>query len=136
MSDNQVSLYEPEKIDGYITAQVLLPRGDKYKLGTVMEKSVNDNEVPKGRAKNNPILDSREYCVEFDDGEVLEYAANIIAENLYSQVDSEGRRYLLMDSIIDHTSDKNAIAKDDEFVTLNGKQHRNKTTEGWHFNVL
>ena len=135
LSDDQETPYEPEVIDGYITAQVLLPRGDQYKLGTVIERSVDENAVPKGRANNNPILDSREYRVEFDDGEVLEYAANIIAENLYSQVDSEGRRYLLMDSIIDHKSDKNAVAKDDEFVTLNGKQHRKKTTEGWHFNV-
>ena len=37
LSDDQVSLYEPEVIDGYITAQVLLPRGDQYKLGTVMK---------------------------------------------------------------------------------------------------
>jgi hypothetical protein len=32
----------------------------------------------------NPILDTRIYEVEFPDGEVLEYAANVIAENLYS----------------------------------------------------
>ena len=59
----------------------------------------------------------------------------LFAENLYSQVDSEGRRYLLMDSIIDHKSDKNAVAKDDEFVVVNGKRHRKKTTEGWSFNI-
>ena len=52
LSDDQVPSYEPEVIDGYITAQVLLPRGNQYKLGTVIERSVDENAVPKeiGRA--------------------------------------------------------------------------------------
>jgi hypothetical protein len=37
----------------------------------------------------------------FPDGNVAEYSANVIAESLYSQVDDEGRQYLLMDEIID-----------------------------------
>ena len=135
LSEDPASSYEPEVMDGYITAQVLLPRNDEMILGTVIERSVDEHGVPIGRSNNNPILDSREYRVEFEDGEVLEYAANVIAENLYSQVDSEGRRYLLMDSIIDHKSDKNAVAKDDEFVVVNGKRHKKKTTEGWSFNI-
>ena len=135
LSEDQASSSEPEVMDKYITAQVLLPRNDELKLGKVIERSVDEHGVPIGRSNNNPILDSREYRVEFDDGEVLDYAANVIAENLYSQVDSEGRRYLLMDSIIDHKSDKNAVAKDDEFVVVNGKRHKKKTTEGWSFNI-
>ena len=39
---------------------------------------------------SNPILDTRVYEVEFPDGQVMEYAANVIAENLYSQVDQDG----------------------------------------------
>jgi hypothetical protein len=95
--DDQVSSYEPEVLDGNLTSQVLLPRVDEYKLGTVIKRSVDANAQPKGRADSNTILDWREYLVEFDDGEVLEYVANIIAENFYSQVDTEGRRHLLMD---------------------------------------
>ena len=135
LSEDQAFSSEPEVMDGYIIAQVLLPRNDKLKLGTVIERSVDKHGVPIGRSNNNPILDSREYRVDFEDGEVLDYAANVIAENLYSQVDSEGRRYLLMDSIIDQKSDKNAVAKDDEFVVVNGKRHRKKTTKGWSFNI-
>jgi hypothetical protein len=90
------------------------------KVGKVIKRSVDDNAIPKGKAYSNPILDSREYLVEFGDGEVLEYSANVIAENLYAQVDSEGKRYLLMDSIIDHKKDHNAVSKDDECVIVNG----------------
>jgi hypothetical protein len=73
--------------------------------------------------------------VEFDDEEQLEYATNVIAENIYAQVDAEGRRYMLMDSIIDHRKDENAVPKDDEYVIVNGKRSRRKTTGGWHFNI-
>jgi hypothetical protein len=45
---------------------------------------------PTGKSNPNPILDKREYEVEFDDGTVFEYAANVISDNLYVQVDAEG----------------------------------------------
>jgi hypothetical protein len=81
--------YDPDVMDTYITSQFLRPRGDDMKIGKVIKRSVDDNAIPKGKAHSNPILDSREYLVEFGDGEVLEYSANVIAENLYAQVDSE-----------------------------------------------
>jgi hypothetical protein len=34
---------------------------------------------------------------------------NVIAENLYSQCDSEGRQFLVLDEIIDHAKDNTAI---------------------------
>jgi hypothetical protein len=40
--------------------------------------------------------------VQFPDGHVKEYAANALAENIYSQVDAEGIRHLLIDEIINH----------------------------------
>jgi hypothetical protein len=58
----------------------------------VIKRSVDDNEIPKAKAHSDPNLDSREDLVEFGDGEVLEYSANVIAENFYAQVDSEGKR--------------------------------------------
>ena len=52
-------------------------------------------------------------------------------ENLCSQVDSEGCRVVLMDSIVDHKKEPSATSKDDEFVVVNSKSTRRKTTEGW-----
>jgi len=122
---------EPQGYDGYITAEVLLPKGDEFKVGTVVRRKANDDGTLTGHSHVNPILDTREYQVEFGDGEVLEYAANVIAENLYSQIDTEGRRYILLDSIIDHKKDGHAVLKDDEFVEQNGKRVRQMTTKGW-----
>jgi hypothetical protein len=42
---------------------------------------------------------------------------------------------MLMDSIIDHRKFENAVPKDDEYVIVNGKRNRRKTTDGWHFNI-
>jgi hypothetical protein len=75
------------------------------KLGKVVRRLTDENNLPKGKAHNNPILDTREYAVEVDDGEQLENAANVIAENISAQVDAEGRKYMLNDSIIDHRKD-------------------------------
>ena len=37
------------------------------------------------------MLDTSEYEVQFDDGSTETYAANIIMENIYTQVDDEGK---------------------------------------------
>jgi hypothetical protein len=43
---------------------------------------------------------------EFPDGELKEYAANILAENMLCQVDHEGHNILLMKDIIDYRRDE------------------------------
>jgi hypothetical protein len=45
------------------------------------------------------------YEVEFPDGELKEYTANILAENMLSQVDDEGHSILLMRDIVDYKED-------------------------------
>ena len=42
----------------------------------------DDNVI--GRANENPILDTRGYIVEFEDGEQAELAANTIAQIIYA----------------------------------------------------
>jgi hypothetical protein len=43
--------------------------------------------LPIGTANDNPILDSRTYEVEFPDGYQASLAKNVIAENLFAQLD-------------------------------------------------
>ena len=42
------------------------------------------------------------YDVEFDDGDVAELTANVIAQNMYANVDNDGQHVLMLDAIIDH----------------------------------
>ena len=37
------------------------------------------------------------------------YTANVIAENMFAQVDDEGNQYLFMNEITDHRKDNTAI---------------------------
>jgi hypothetical protein len=71
------------------------------------------------------------YQVKFPDGEIAEYAANVIAENMYAQCDPDGNQYMIMDAIVDHKVGQQALKRDNQFVTVNGRQHYRKTTAGW-----
>ena len=71
--------------------------------------------------------------MEFSDGSIREYLANIIAENMVSQVDEEGYSLIMLDNIIDYKKDPAvAFSKDDGYVvTRRGLKRRRKTTVGW-----
>ena len=99
--------------------------------GTVMSRVKYFDGQPNGKADRNPILDTRVHNLEFSDGENAELGANIIAECMYAQCDIEGNQYRLMDHIVDHRKDINAVCKDNQNVTVNGISYKQKTTRGW-----
>jgi hypothetical protein len=76
--------------DKYIAAEVILPKGDNMVLGKVIGRKRDCNDNPIGMGHSNPILDTRVYNVQFPDGHVQEFTANVIAQNLYSQLDHSG----------------------------------------------
>ena len=82
---------------------------------------------------NIPFLNSILYDVEFPDGQVKEYAANIVDENMLTQVDSDGMSTTLMEAIVDHQrDDEKALQHHDKYVqTKNGRRHLRKTMKGW-----
>jgi hypothetical protein len=87
---------------------------------------------PIGLRNANPLLDTRQYEVEFADGATDVFTANLIAENIYSQIDAEGNSYSIMSEIIDHKSDGMAVRKDDGYeVTKDGTTRHQRTTSGW-----
>jgi hypothetical protein len=114
----------------------MLSFGDGMIKGSVIKRAKGEDGNPIGRRHTNPILDTREYEVQFQDGSTTEYSANVIAENIYSQCDSEGRQFQLFTEISDHKKDASAISKDDGFtISHNGNKIPKKTTRGWKFNV-
>ena len=75
-------------------------RGSNSELykGTVTRRIKDCDGNPVGKRATNPVLDTRQYEVEFQDGSVETYTANLIAENIYSQVDEEGRYFQMINS--------------------------------------
>ena len=73
------------------------------------------------------------YEVELADGRIKEYGANIIAENMLTQVDSNGFSLALMEGIIDYKHDDLiAIPKAEKSITTGRGQRRLwKTMAGW-----
>jgi hypothetical protein len=96
---------EQEIYDQYISAQVMLPRGDSYDKASVLRCKCDNKGNPIGRTNTNPILDTRVFEVQFSDGCISEYATNVIAENIYATVDDDGFVTLLFHEIIDHCMD-------------------------------
>jgi hypothetical protein len=135
-ADPDIDNVTPEMQDGYIGAQVNLPHGGSYRSGTVKRRKRNNDGELEGVADKNPIRDTRTYEVEFDDGELVAYSANLIAENMYAQCDIDGNQYRLMDDLVDHRTTEAAVKFADRFVTVRGRQHMRKTTVGWSLCVL
>jgi phage baseplate assembly protein gpV len=119
-----------EEYDNYVTAQVLLPRGEQMELATVLRRKRDADGRLIGKYNANPIQDTSEYEVQFSDGTVLEYAANDIAENLYSQVDDEGQLKVMMEDIVVDKKDSSAVTKQHATFAKNGKTRKKLTTKG------
>ena len=124
----------PEMFDSYINMEVALPQGGEGEFlhARAKRRALDTDGKQLGAKSNNPITDTRLYEVEFMDGTTEVLAANIIAENILSQVDEEGHRQLMIDEIIDHRCTPDAIPQEDAFyLTRNGLKRRKATTRGW-----
>ena len=59
-----------------------------------------------------------------------------MAENIYSQYDSQGRQFQMMEDIIKFRTNGDALTDiEDSTVLLNGIRHPIATTKGWSFLV-
>ena len=127
---------DPVIFDKYLGAEINLNRGGQVLRGRVVGRKRDNDGNPVGRASDNPLLDTREYLVEFVDGSTEAYTTNLIAEAMYSQVDEEGHLQVLMEDINDHRKDGSAVPVDDGFMTTrSGRRVRRRTTKGWELNV-
>ena len=119
--------------DRLINAEVHLQHGDKVQAAKVIKRSLGPDGKTNGSYDENPFLNSLMYDVEFADGTIKEYSANVIAENMLTQVDANGFSKTMINSIIDHKMDKTtAVSKTDKYiVTDRGQKKLRKTTCGW-----
>ena len=65
---------------------------------------------------SNLVLDTWTYEVEFNNGDVTEFTANMIAHAMYAQCNVNGNQYLLLDQLVDHQKDDTAITLKEQTV--------------------
>ena len=119
--------------DRNINSEVALQIDSEVKKGKVVRHAMGPDGKVTGTYDDNPILNTVLYDVEFADGQVREYAANVIAENMLTQVDSNGFTLTMMKGIVDFKMDPAvAIPKDEKYlITKSGQRQLRKTTSGW-----
>jgi hypothetical protein len=122
--------------DKYIGMKVDLPHLGEMKEGTVRRRKRTADGNLVGTANSNPIRDTRVYEVDFGDGTYQDYSTNVLVENLYSHIDDEGRSHSLLDAIVDHQSDDDAVdRRDGLYRTPSGAMKKRITTKGWKIKI-
>ena len=125
---NQMPAY-----DRILNSEVSLQVGEDMSVGKVTQRALGPDGTVAGTYDENPSMNTMIYEVEFPNGDVKEYAANIIAENMLTQVDTDGYSLTMMKGIIDYKRDDAvAIPKSEMYVvTSRGNRKLRKTTIGW-----
>ena len=84
---DSTAVFEKPITDQWIHAELNLPQGEQLRKAKVVGRTTNGNRKVTGSYDPNPFLNTLTYDVEFPDGEIKEYSANIITENMHAQVD-------------------------------------------------
>jgi hypothetical protein len=122
----------PKTGDNYLSAELMLPKGGVLVKGHMTVRKRDRDGNPVVHANDNPILDTRSYIVNFDDGDQTELTANMIAESLYLQCDPDGSQYVLLEEIVDHRRLPTAMKLSDQRnVCTNRKTYLKCSTVGW-----
>lgn len=123
--------------DSLLPAELQPLHQDKQQQAVVKCRYCDSDGNVKGRSHDNPYLDTRIYDVEFDDGNIKQYATNVIAKNILTQVDIENCNYLMLDEILDHRQMDTALTKENRFVvSKNDVKKWKKSTQGWELQIL
>ena len=118
----------PEEYDEYPTTEVLLPQGGENKKAIVKKCRRDPDGLPMGVRNNNPLIDSREYEVEFPVGATDTFTANLIAKNMMPQVDAEGHSYSILSAIVGNRSYGKALSKDDAYISTKTEEPKLRQT--------
>lgn len=133
---------EQSLTDTLIGVEILLPQsGEKgaesKALCKVLRRSVNKDGATTGIFDDNPALNTLIYDVQFPNGMIEQYGANIIAQNVMDQVEDESGHYSArLKSVLDHRRQGNAVSKAKRYITSrNGQRKLRQSTAGWMFLV-
>ena len=88
--------------------------------GKVRRCALGPDGTVVSSCSDNPMLNLIVCEVKFPDGQVKEHTTNVIAENMPSQIDSEGHSATLMEGMVDFKKDETtAVSKNDVCVVTN-----------------
>ena len=124
--------------DSYIGMKLGIVRGpdNDVQHAHVRWRVIDEEGKPVGIPHDNPILDMRQYEVEFLDGETEVMTANLIAENILAQVDDNGHVHMMLDEIEDHRVLQDAVRRNEgTYKTSQGTIRKKRTTKGWELLV-
>ena len=122
--------------DKILTVDLALQLDEKVVAGRVKRQSLGLEGKIVGRYDDNPIMNSMIYEVELPESQVKDYAENVIARNMLSQVYDKGYSATLVDSIVYYKRDNSAVENSDKYViTERGKLGLRKKTQCWKFLV-
>ena len=88
-----------------LNAEILVQDEEGQLSGKVIKRAFGPYGKVTGKYDDNPYLNSIMYEVELVDGRIKEYGVNIIAENMLTQVDSDGFSLMLMEGIMNYKHD-------------------------------
>jgi hypothetical protein len=115
-----------------LQSEVYLQLGESMTIGRVAKRAIGPDGTVAGTYDENPCLNTMIYEVEFPDRQLKDYAANVIAESMLTQVDSDGFSITMIEAMIDYQKDKAvAVPKIDKYlITTSGHKRLRKTTVG------
>ena len=130
--------YDDNGYDSLLSVELLRSKksADSFIRGTVVKRAKNNLEQPIGTFHADANVDTRRYIVKMLDVMEQELQHNLIATNMFTQANSEGRQFLLLDEILDYRKLESTVEKKDGIhLGHNGNFHKVKTTKGYKFFV-
>ena len=93
-------------------------------MAKVVRCYVGSDRKVKSSYDDNTILNTILYEFEFPDGTLRSYAANIIANSIYNQVEVCELSCAQLQSIVEYKRDGNAVDKADQYVVTKRGQRK------------
>jgi hypothetical protein len=93
----EVDEFDHDHNHKFVAARVSIPVGGEMKQSVVMKRKRDEDGLLIRVANKNPLLDTSQYEVEFDDGLVEAFLANTIADNIWARTDNDRNLYSLID---------------------------------------
>ena len=113
-----------------VTVKINDENNSGVNIDTVKRRATDANGFAIGQAHNNPLLDTRNYEVELEDGTTDSYFANFVAYNMYSKLDSKGHQHLVMSEIV-YPQRYGSVGTNENGYICKHYNIPNKTTRGW-----